>query len=201
MPRPGPGPMSEHEPEITKLLRAHERGEAGALDEVVQFIYDDLKRLAHRQLRSSAPGRPLDTTALVHEAYVRLIDRAGATWNDRRHFLAAAATAMRHVIVDRVRERMAAKRGGGRADVTLDDELQIAADGESPLALRVNETLDRLREIDPRLVQVVECRFFAGFTAEETSTALDVSPRTVERDWMRARAWLRDELDARRRRG
>jgi RNA polymerase sigma factor (TIGR02999 family) len=186
--------MSEPGHEITMLLRAHERGEPGALDAVVRVIYEDLKRLAHRQLKAATPGRTLDTTALVHEAYVRLVGRDDVGWNDRRHFLAAAATAMRHVVVDRVRERFAAKRGGGRPDVTLDDDQPVEAGRESPLALEVNGALDRLREIDPRLVQVVECRFFAGFTATETSEALGVSSRTVERDWKRARAWLRDEL-------
>jgi RNA polymerase sigma factor (TIGR02999 family) len=193
--------MSEREPEITKLLRAHERGEAGALDEAIRHIYEDLKRLAHRQLGANPKGRVLDTTALVHEAYVRLVDRGGASWNDRRHFIAAAATAMRHVIVDRVRGKLAAKRGAGRRDVTLDDQLRIESGRESGLALEVDEALQRLHRIDPRLVKVIECRFYAGFTAEETGTALGVSSKTVERDWKRARAWLRDELDERRRRG
>lgn len=182
-------------PEITRLLRAHAAGDGRALEEAVQIIYDDLKRLARRQLRGEGPVRPLDTTALVHESYLRLLGREGVSWNDRRHFLAATATAMRHIIVDRVRERRAAKRGGGRPEVTLDDEAQVAASRESPLTLEVNEALERLRAIDPRLVRVVECRFFAGFTAEETAEALDVSARTVERDWKRARAWLRAELE------
>ena len=190
--------MNERQPVITRLLRAHERGEPGALAEAVSFIYDDLKRLAHRQLRSGPRRGPLQTTALVHEAYVRLVERGAASWRDRQHFLAAAATAMRHVVVDHVRERMAAKRGGGREPVTIDDEHQDIA-RQSSLALEVNAALDGLRELDPRLVQVVECRFFAGFTAEETATALDVSSRTVERDWQRARAWLREELEANRR--
>ncbi len=188
--------MQPQRPEITQLLRAHERGEPGALAEAVSFIYDDLKRLARRQLRSGPGGGPLDTTALVHEAYVRLVERGRGTWKDRQHFLAASARAMRHVVVDHVRERMAAKRGGGRADVTLDDEHQTVA-RQSSLALDVDAALEGLGELDPRLVQVVECRFFAGFSAAETATALGVSPRTVERDWKRARAWLRDALDAR----
>jgi RNA polymerase sigma factor (TIGR02999 family) len=184
--------MQDRSEEVTRWLRAHERGVDGALEQVVRVIYQDLKRLAGRQLGSSA--RLLDTTALVHEAYVRLVDRDGASWNDRRHFLAAAATAMRHVLVDRIRERMAAKRGGGTPDLSLDDAGELAAARESGLALSVHQALDRLRAIDPRLVQIVECRFYAGFTAEETSSALGISSRTVERDWRRARAWLRDAL-------
>lgn len=190
--------MADSPQEITQLLRAHERGEDGALDRAIRHIYDDLKALAGRQLAPSGRGRVFDTTALVHEAYVRLVDRDDASWNDRRHFMAAAATAMRHVIVDRVRSRLAAKRGGGEAVVSLDDGLDVPTEADSTLALEVNGALDRLRAFDPRLVQVVECRFYAGFTAEETAAVLDLSARTVERDWKRARAWLRETLDASR---
>jgi RNA polymerase sigma factor (TIGR02999 family) len=186
------------DPEITRLLRAHEQGEEGALDAAVRFIYGDLKRMARRQLNSGPSARPLDTTALVHEAYVRLVDRTSGEWNDRQHFFAAAATAMRHVLVDRVRERMAAKRGGGAAPIRLEQHHDLESGRETSLVLEVNDVLDRLRKIDPRLVHVVECRFFAGLTNEETAMALDRSTRTIERDWKRARAWLRQELDARR---
>jgi RNA polymerase sigma factor (TIGR02999 family) len=184
--------MGSKPEEVTRWLRAHERGEDGALDRAVALIYRDLKYLAGRQLRKS--GRPLDTTALVHEAYIRLVDRDDAGWNDRGHFLAAAATAMRHVLVDRIRHRTALKRGGGQADLPLDDAGDIPGAPESELALAVHDALERLHEIDERLVRIVECRFYAGFTAEETSTALGISSRTVERDWKRARAWLRNTL-------
>jgi RNA polymerase sigma factor (TIGR02999 family) len=178
--------------DVTRWLRAHERGEDGALERAVELIYRDLKYLAGRQLRKS--GRPLDTTALVHEAYIRLVDRDEVGWNDRGHFLAAAATAMRHVLVDRIRRRAASKRGGGQAELPLDEAGEIPGTPESKLALAVHDALERLQQIDERLVRIVECRFYAGFTAEETSTALGISSRTVERDWRRARAWLRQAL-------
>ncbi|MDH3628010.1 MAG: ECF-type sigma factor [Acidobacteriota bacterium] len=187
--------MEERSPKITQLLRAHERGEEGALSEAIGLIYGDLKRLAHRQLQSKPSREQLDTTALVHETYLRLAGHEGASWRDRHHFFAASATAMRHLIVDRVRERMAVKRGAGQRPITLDEE-QPTLLRQSELALDVDAALEGLGRLDPRLVQVVECRFYAGFSAEETASVMDVSSRTVERYWQRARAWLRRDLDA-----
>lgn len=157
-------------------------------------VYDELKRLARRERRRRTPSS-LVTTALAHEAYLRLDRGADARgYSSRQHFLASAAQAMRHVLVDAARRRMARKRGDGRRDETLDEHLLGADTAHAADVLAIDQTLARLSAIDPRLGQVVECRFFAGLTEAETGEALGISARTVHRDWLRARAWLARRL-------
>jgi RNA polymerase sigma factor (TIGR02999 family) len=179
--------------DVTELLHAHGRGESGAFDRVVPLLYQDLRRAARLQLRRLRVGDTLDTTGLVHEAYLRLVDQTRATFHDRGHFLAASAMAMRHILIDHARSRQRDKRGGGRAPDTLDDQTPgIHADADR--LLDIDRALERLAAVDPRLVRIVECRFFAGLSEEETAQAVGVSLRTAQRDWLKARALLRQAL-------
>jgi RNA polymerase sigma-70 factor, ECF subfamily len=181
--------------DVTTLLLAHGRGEAGAFDALVPLVYADLRRVARAQRRRLNGGDTLDTTGLVHEAYARLVDAARVSWNDRGHFLAVAAKVMRHILIDYAKARGRLKRGGNQQVETLDEEmLAVARDAER--LLDIDRALERLVHIDPRLVRLVECRFFAGFSEQETAAALGLSVRTVQRDWLRARAALRRELSA-----
>ncbi len=163
------------------------------VDALLPLVYDELRRIAHRQLRAERTDHTLSTTALVHEAYVKLADQTRAQWNDRAHFFAVAAVAMRRILVDYARKRQAEKRGGGVRPVTLDDAAALIEDRADAL-LAVDEALTRLAGIDERLSRVVECRFFGGLTEEETATALRVTARTVRRDWVKAKGWLYQEL-------
>jgi RNA polymerase sigma factor (TIGR02999 family) len=175
---------------ITSVLVAHRDGQPGAFDELVGLVYPELRRIARRQLARWRPGVSLDTGALVHEAYLKLVDQTQADWQDRNHFFAIAARGMRQLIIDYARKRRAHKRG--RGDVAVDiSEHDVAVEVQAEQILALNELLDRLGAEDPRLLQVVECRFFAGYSESETAEALGVSTRTVERDWIRARAWLK----------
>ena len=159
----------------------------------MEQAYQELRAIAHRRLARS-DGGTLNTTALVHEAWLRLAKRADAGVRDEAHLLALASLAMRHVIVDRARERMAEKRGDGVRAVTLDDE-HANPDTVADSVLQLDEALDRLAVSEPRLAQVVECRFFGGLTEQETATALGVTVRTVQRDWAKARELLRRALE------
>lgn len=179
--------------EVTQLLKAARDGDTGALDRLLPIVYQELRHLARRQLRAERAGHTLQTTGLVHEAYLKLVDQRGVEWQGRAHFLGVAARAMRQVLIDYARRRGAVKRGGGWTRTTLDNErLPVEFPVEELLAL--NDALDRLNDIDRRLRQVVECRFFCGMTEEEIAEVLDVTPRTVQRDWVKARAWLYKEL-------
>ena len=178
--------------DVTQLLVAYGQGDREAFDRLLPMVYDDLWRIARRQLRSS-PNQTLDATSLVHESYLKMVDQRKADWQNRVHFLAVAARAMRQVIISHARRRGAAKRGAGSIQETLDEgRIAVAEQAEQLLAL--DQALDRLGERDERLVRVVECRFFAGLSEDETAAALGVSLRTVQRDWMRARVWLRESL-------
>jgi len=159
----------------------------------VPLLYDDLRRVARAQLRRGRPGATLGTTVLVHELYLKMADQRRLDARDRGHFLAISAHAMRQVIADYARRRAASKRGGDLEPVPLDEAPEIA-DREARWLLDVDRALDRLAARDERMARVVECRFFAGFGEEETAAALRTSLRTVQRDWVRARAWLREEL-------
>jgi RNA polymerase sigma factor (TIGR02999 family) len=183
--------------EITDALVALREGSPGAMDRLMPLVYDQLRRVAHRQLGAEPTGHTLTTTALVHEAYLKLVDQTRAQWQDRAHFFAIAARAMRRILIDYARRHRAARRGGGPdgppTPVSLDTmELSVAERAEALLAL--DEALDRLAEVDARLAHVVECRFFAGLTEAETATALEVSQRTVAREWALAKGWLYQEL-------
>jgi RNA polymerase sigma factor (TIGR02999 family) len=167
-------------------------GAPESLDLVVARAYHELRAIAHRRL-VARQGGTLSTTALVHEAYLKLVDQSRAGWTDRAHFLALASLAMRHVLVDRARERHTVKRGGGGRQVTLDDEA-LSADDQAEMVLHINDALERLAAWDARLARVVECRFFGGLTETETADALGLTVRTVQRDWVKARVVLRRAL-------
>lgn len=184
---------SEGTSAVTRLLRAYSEGEADALDDLVPLVYDTLRRVAHQQLRGERRDHTLSSTALVHEAYLELTRCGGVQWQDRRHFFAAAAQTMRHILVDYAVRRKAQKRGGDRRKVPLDDALLPAEDNLDDL-ITLNRAMERLEQFDDRLVRIVECRFFAGLTIEETAEALDISDATVSREWTRARAWLNREM-------
>lgn len=185
--------MSETAADVTELLLAYRDGDREAFGEMLPLIYQDLRRIARRQLGRSQPGQTLDTTSLVHESYLKMVDQKRVDWQDRAHFLAVAARAMRQVIISYARRRGAAKRGAGSIRETL-DEGRIAVADQAEQLLALDQALEKLSERDERLVRVVECRFFAGLREEETAEALGISLRTVQRDWMRARAWLRESL-------
>ena len=186
--------MSSRE-SVTELLQAHRDGTPGAFDRLVELVYPELRHVARRQLRRDRrDGRQLDTTSLVHETYLKLVDQAQIGARDRQHFLAVAARAMRQVIVDHARGRRASKRGAGADHLPLDDRY-LAVERQAEHVLAINDALAQLAIVDPRLLQVVECRFFAGYSEQETADALDVSARTVERAWVRAKAWLRQAVE------
>jgi RNA polymerase sigma factor (TIGR02999 family) len=170
-------------------------GKHGALDQLIPLLYNELRAIAHRQLALRAPGGTLSTTALVHEAYLKLVDQSHADWRDRAHFLAVASLAMRHVLVDRAKARSAQKRGGDRRRITL-DETHIAVDDQPDALLQLDEAMTWLAQLEPRLARVVECRFFGGLTEEEIAEALGVTVRTVQRDWAKARMLLQRQLEA-----
>ena len=180
--------------DLTELLLVAQSGSAAALEQLLPLVYDELKRLAARQLRSERSDHTLQTTGLVHEAYLKLIDQRRTTWQNRAHFFGIASQAMRRILVDHARRRGARKRSGGHP-VTLDDDL-AATGPESDDVLAVDAALERLAELDPRQARLVELRYFAGLTIEETAEALAISPATVKREWLSAKAWLQRELTA-----
>jgi RNA polymerase sigma factor (TIGR02999 family) len=171
------------------MLRARRSGDESVADELFARMYGELRDIARQKLRSFRPGETLNTTALVHEAYVRLVDQSRVEPADRAHFLALASRAMRFVLVDHARARHAAKRGGGAAHVRLDD-IQVAADERAEDLLQLDAALGLLSEADARLAEVVEYRFFGGLSHEEIAAATGRSVPTVKRDWTRARTWL-----------
>ena len=179
--------------EVTHLLVAFREGDREAFDRLVPLVYEDLRRIARSHLRRLGGGRTLNTVGLVHEAYLRLVDQTRANWEDRNHFLSVCAVAMRQIVISNARKRSAARRGGGDRKVTL-EEGELADDRDAGWLLELNRALERLAARNERLVRVVECRYFAGLTEQETAEALGASLRTVQRDWMRARAWLREDL-------
>jgi RNA polymerase sigma factor (TIGR02999 family) len=201
MPRTTHEAMSDDTPgDITQLLQAYAAGDRAAFDELVPLVYQELRRIARRHLRRTERGATLDTTVLVHEAYLKLADQKGMRVTDRGHFLGIAACAMRQIIVSRARRRLAAKRGGGEIAVPLDEERLPERLGEerAQWLVDVDRVLAGLAEKDERLARTVECRFFAGLSEEETAEALGVSLRSAQRYWMRARAWIRAELSSER---
>jgi len=180
--------------DLDRLFSAYAAGDAEAFRALVARLYDELKRIARGQLRRGRPAA-LDTTVLVHEAYLKLASGAGAPARDREHFFAVCARAMRHLVVDHVRAARSGKRGGGEAALTLDTAVHLVAAPDTDVA-RVHDALGRLESVDPALVRLVELRVFAGFTEPEVAELTGASLRTVQRDWQRARAWLRVELES-----
>ena len=179
--------------DVTRLLRAREAGDLSAFDRLVPLVYEELRRLARRQRRRGPPARSLDTTGLVHEAYLKLAASPDLRLEDRGHLMAVTACAMRQVLIGRARARLRAKRGAG-ADPLPFDERSLPVHAEAEQLLDLDRALARLREGDAHLARVFECRYFAGLSEEETAQALGVSLRTVQRGWLRARTWLRVEL-------
>ena len=192
-----PGRISPHAPStrtsVTDLLIRARGGDSSALASVFPLIYEELRTIAERQLRNERDGHTLSPTALVHEAYLRLIDYNRTEWSGRAHFLRVAATAMRRVLVDHARGQRSLKRGGALRRISI-DVIQLGADDQVELLIAVDDALEKLARRDARQAQVVECRFFGGMTEEETAEALDIGLRTVKRDWARAKAWLYREL-------
>ena len=184
----------------TALLESPDLADAAALDDLLPFVYDELRGLARRQLAGERAGHTLNTTALVHEAYVRLVDDTRVTRKGRAYFFGAAARAMRQVLVDHARRRRAAKRGGDARRVTLEGERladrhgRVDIDRLADELIDLDRALEELARLNPRHARVVECRFFAGMTISEVADALEISPATVKRDWDMARAWLNREL-------
>jgi len=183
------------EASITRTAIPEEQRIGGSepLDRLVPIVYAELRSIAHRQLAIGGRGGTLSTTALVHEAYMKLVDQPQAQWRDRAHFFAVAALAMRHVLVDRAKARGRLKRGGDQRHVRLDEE-NIGADDQPDALLELDEALTRLAAFDPRLARVVEFRFFGGLTEREIADAMGVTLRTVQRDWVKARALLHRAL-------
>lgn len=190
---------SEQSAEITRLLKAWGRGDSAALERLTPLVYEQLHRMARSYMRHERPGHSLQATALVNEAYLRLVDSRDLDWTDRAHFFAVCARVMRRILVDAARSRAALKRGGqaDRAEhstaINLDD-LAAPSTEMSAQVCALDEALENLARIDPRRSQVIELRFFGGFTVEETARVLEVSSQTVMRDWRLARAWLAREL-------
>ena len=185
--------MSDPSTPITVLLTSWSAGEPGAFQALMELAYDDLRAIAHRRLVAAGSGDTLGTTALVHEAFLRLDGRTGGSWESRARFYAFASHAMRHILVEHARRRRAEKRGGDPVRIPLDESLVAAPDSAADV-LGVDEALEQLAARHPRMAQVVELRFFGGFTVPETAEVLGASVRTVEREWTRARAYLMEVL-------
>lgn len=179
--------------DTTGLLLALRNGDRRALDRLMPQVYDELHRIAHRELARRGAGGTLRTTGLVHEAYLKLVDQTRIDVEDRAHFLALAATAMRHIVIDYARKRRSQKRGGGWRRISLDEGVP-ASQARFDELLELDEALKRLQRFDERLCKVVECRFFGGMSVEETAIALEIAPRTVDRAWQKAKAWLYREM-------
>ena len=179
--------------EVTELLARWRDGEMAARDALLAVVYDELRRIAERQFRRERAGHTLQATGLVHEAFMRLVGQHAVPAADRGQFFGVAAQMMRRILVDHARGRRASKRGGGDAMITLDDELHVPAERGIDL-VRLDEALQALAQLDPDQARLVELRYFAGLTIEDTAEALGVSPATVKREWTTAKAWLRREL-------
>jgi RNA polymerase sigma-70 factor (ECF subfamily) len=179
---------------VTELLHGGGASARNALDRALPLVYDELRRLAHAQLRREPDGHTLNTTALVHEAYLRLGKEVRGQVHDRGHFFALAATAMRRILVDYARRHHAQKRGGAARRVPLEDLEQLASEDRAAMLLALDDALERLATLDTRQARIVECRFFGGLTEEETAQALGIGLRTAKRDWAKARSWLFQEI-------
>jgi RNA polymerase sigma-70 factor (ECF subfamily) len=181
--------------DITRLLSRVQNGDASAADRLMPLVYEELRRLADGYLRREAPGHTLQATALVHEAYLRMVDQRDAQWRSRAHFLAMSAQMIRRILVDHARARRAAKRGGKEEPITLQESIGLVASAEPPVdLLDLHDALEELARRNERQARVVELRYFGGLTVEAAAHVLGVSSRTVKDDWRFARAWLRARL-------
>ena len=188
--------MSENPAKITGLLKAWSKGDPDALERLTPLVYDELHGMAHRYMRREKPGQTLQTTALVNEAYLRLVDVNDVTWQDRAHFFAVSAQMMRRIIVDGARARLRDKRGGAARRLSLDEALDVGTPQDREL-VAVDQALEELVRLDRRKAKVIELRFFGGLSVEETAAVLKISPQTVMRDWRLAKAWMAIELKER----
>ena len=186
--------MASEQHEVTGLLRKWGEGDQAALDQLTPLVYEELRQMAHQHMRREKPGHVLQTSALINEAYLRLVDEPGIEWESRSHFFGIAARLMRRILVDDARKRNSAKRGGSLIQIPL-DEVKTLAQGQAANVAALDEALQRLENIDARQGQIVELRFFGGLSIEETASVLKVSSGTVMRDWTFARAWLRNEMN------
>ena len=180
--------------QITEMLKNWGEGKEEALNSLMPLVYDELRRQASRFLRKERSGHTLQTTALINEAYLKLIDQSKVNWQNRSHFFAIASKAMRRILVDHARTRNREKRGGSAEDLPIDDALQIASPQRSVDIVALDEALERLAKLDPRQVKIVELRYFSGLTNDETAAILGISNATVRSDWSMAKAWLRQQL-------
>lgn len=185
--------MTAPRTDVARLVDQARQGDENAVSALMPLVYDELRRVAARYLRRERPGHTLQATALVHDAYIRLMQDSRLSWQNRAHFCGIAARSMRQILVERARARGAEKRGGGRVRVTLDPELSAPAAQTIDLEV-LDDALGRLETLDPQLARVVEVRFFGGLSIDETAEALDLSPATVKRRWALAKAWLAREL-------
>lgn len=190
---PHSGPMDERPGDVTRLARRWADGDEEAFERLIELVYDDLKRIAHRQIARTGAGNTIDTTGLVHEAYLRLAKPSEVDWVGRSQFFAFCSKAMRCILIDFARARNAEKRGGEQVRVPLTPE-SASIELEVTKMLALDEALTWLEARDPRMVRITECRFFGGLSVEETAEALATSPRTVEREWAKARGYLYDRL-------
>jgi RNA polymerase sigma factor (TIGR02999 family) len=193
-PRDQYGLESSPPPDVTALLISWGSGDRDAADRLIPVVYAELHRQAGVAMRREGVGHTLGATALVHEAYLRLVDQRRVEWRNRAHFFGIAAEVMRRVLVDHARARLSAKRGGGMQRLALDDVAGVAGEGGDADVLALHEALERLAILDAAQARLVELRYFAGLDIEETAEAMGVSPATVKREWVLARAWLRREL-------
>jgi RNA polymerase sigma-70 factor, ECF subfamily len=184
---------SAPEREVTGLLQAWSGGDANALERIVVLVYPELRKIAYRCLTGERPGHTLQATALVNEAYLRLVNIHSIEWRDRAHFFAVGARIMRRILVDHARSRGYAKRGGGAVRVDFNEALVVSAEAD-PALVRMDDALTQLATFDPRKAQIVEMRYFGGLNAEDIAAVLGVSPQTVNRDWSLAKAWLAREM-------
>ena len=188
--------MQEPDNAITDLLLRASFGDELAMGQLFPQVYDKLRALAHRQLRGESLANTLNTTALVHEAYISLASQDAGLWSDRAQFYGYAATAMRHILIDHARRRSSAKRGGPHADAVDWQSAELPVDFVAAEMLALDDALQRLGSLDMRLVKVVELRFFAGLSVDECADVLEVAPRSIVRDWRKARAFLHQYLDS-----
>lgn len=185
--------MSVDSENVTQLLQDWSQGNQRALEELLPLIYNELRHLAHNFLYRERPGHTLQTTALVHEAYLKLIDQKDARWQNRSHFFAIAAQAMRRILIDSARRHTAMKRGGPQEKLSLDEVPEVSLEPNTKL-LALDEALKALAEIDPEQSRIVELRYFGGLTIDETAEVMKTSPATIKREWAMARAWLHQAL-------
>jgi len=182
-------------PDITGMLREMSEGRKEALDRLIPIVYDEMRRIAHGKLRHEDAGHTLNTTGLVHETYIKLVNLREMQWQDRAHFFAMAARVMRRILIDYARGRKREKRGGDAVRIPLADALDVSVE-RTEVLLDLDEALSRLEAMNERHCRVVECRYFTGMSVEDTAEALQVSPATVKRDWAFSKTWLNRELGA-----